>query len=53
VQQQLVAYTPSVGEDSVAIRHEPELKNGALALSKKGMIRFTHWAVMVLGRGTA
>lgn len=30
VQQQLVAYIPSVGEDSVAIRHEPELKDAHL-----------------------
>ena len=30
VQQQLVAYIPSVGEDSVAIRHEPELKDALL-----------------------
>jgi hypothetical protein len=27
----------------ISIRHEPELKGGALALSKKGTIRFTHY----------
>ena len=38
-----VATTQTIGEDAVAIRHERELKDGALALSKKGTIRFTHY----------
>ena len=37
VQQQLVAHTPSVGEDSVAIRHEPELKGAFKALRDRGI----------------
>jgi hypothetical protein len=40
-----IATTP--GQDyldkKVQIRHEPELKDGALALSKKGTIKFTHY----------
>jgi hypothetical protein len=39
----LVSTTPGINEDSVAISHEPELKDSALALSKKGTIKFTHY----------
>jgi hypothetical protein len=35
------ATTPGIRD--ISIRHEPELKGGALALSKKGTIRFTHY----------
>ena len=31
------------GIPNISIRHEPELKDRALALSKKGTIRFTHY----------
>jgi hypothetical protein len=37
----VVATTPGIPD--VRIRHEPELKDGAFALSKKGTIRFTHY----------
>ena len=36
-----VSTTPGIPD--VSIRHEPELKDGALALSKKGTIKFTHY----------
>jgi hypothetical protein len=36
-----IATTPGIPD--ITIRHEPELKDGALALSKKGTIRFTHY----------
>jgi DNA-directed RNA polymerase subunit RPC12/RpoP len=36
-----VASTPGIPD--ISIRHEPELKDGALALSKKGTIRFTSY----------
>jgi hypothetical protein len=36
-----IATTPGIPD--ISIRHEPELKDGALALSKKGTIRFTHY----------
>jgi DNA-directed RNA polymerase subunit RPC12/RpoP len=36
-----VSTTPGIPD--ISIRHEPELKDGALALSKKGTIRFTHY----------
>jgi hypothetical protein len=31
------------GIPDISIRHKPELKDGALALSKKGTIRITHY----------
>jgi len=44
-QETLVATTP--GQDyltkKIEINHAPELKEGALVLSKKGTIRFTHY----------
>ena len=44
-EEQLVAQNP--GQDylnkKVEINHAPELKDGALALSKKGTIRVTHY----------
>src|ERR671919_1648802 len=36
-----VSTTPGIPD--ISIRHEPELKDGALALSKKGTIRFTSY----------
>jgi hypothetical protein len=36
-----VATTPNIPD--ISIRHEPTLKDGALALSKKGTIRFTRY----------
>jgi hypothetical protein len=36
-----VSTTPGIPD--ISIHHEPELKDGALALSKKGTIRFTHY----------
>jgi hypothetical protein len=36
-----IATTPGIPD--ISIRHEPELKDGALALSKKGTIRFTQY----------
>ena len=36
-----VSTTPGISD--ISIRHEPVLKDGALALSKKGTIRFTHY----------
>lgn len=36
-EETLVAHAPSVGEDSVAIRHEVEIKGGLKALKDKGV----------------
>jgi hypothetical protein len=36
-----IATTPGIPD--ISISHEPELKDGALALSKKGTIRFTSY----------
>jgi hypothetical protein len=38
----LVAHTPGVNEDSVAIRHEPEIRGGLKALRDRGM-KITHY----------
>jgi DNA-directed RNA polymerase subunit RPC12/RpoP len=37
------AVASTLGIPDISIRHEPELKDGALALSKKGTIRFTSY----------
>ena len=38
----LVSTTPGLNEDSVAIRHEPEIKGGLKALKDKGL-KITHY----------
>jgi DNA-directed RNA polymerase subunit RPC12/RpoP len=37
-----VGTTPSINEDSVAIRHQPEIKGGLKELQKKGL-KITHY----------
>ena len=37
-----IATTPGIGADSVAIRHEPEIKGGLKALKDKGL-KITHY----------
>src|SRR5215208_6791854 len=39
----LISHVPTLGFNDVKIKHEPELKGGFLALSKKGTIRFTSY----------
>ena len=41
-EETLVSTTPSINEDSVAIRHEPELSPTFKALQKKGL-KITHY----------
>ena len=37
-----ISTTPTIGADSVAIRHEPEIKGGLKALKDKGL-KITHY----------